>query len=164
MTVLVYGAVALLVKIDDMGLALMKSPARGVRRTGARIVHAMPAVFKVISIIGTVAMLWVGGHLVIANLAETFWHGPHDVVHAVTHAVEAAGPVVVWLAGRVRPGSRPDRRRHRHRRHAPAQAQPARSRRALTSLAGTRFVSRPGTTLMTTNLGTSRERRADVRT
>jgi predicted DNA repair protein MutK len=98
MTVLVYGAVALLVKIDDMGLALMKSPARGVRRTGARIVHAMPAVFKVISIIGTVAMLWVGGHLVIANLAETFWHGPHDVVHAVTHAVEAAGPVVVWIA------------------------------------------------------------------
>jgi predicted DNA repair protein MutK len=98
MTVVVYGAVALLVKIDDMGLALMKNPARGVRRTGARIVHAMPAVFRVISIIGTVAMLWVGGHLVIANLAETFWHGPYDLVHVVTHAVEAAGPVVVWLA------------------------------------------------------------------
>jgi predicted DNA repair protein MutK len=98
MTLLVYGAVALLVKIDDIGLRLMKNPSRGVRRTGARIVAAMPAVFRVISIVGTVAMLWVGGHLVITNLAETFWHGPYDLVHVVTHAVEAAGPVVVWLA------------------------------------------------------------------
>ncbi|WP_104165336.1 DUF808 domain-containing protein [Cryobacterium sp. N22] len=97
MTALVYGAVALLVKIDDIGLSMMKNSARQVRRTGARIVASMPAVFKVISIIGTVAMLWVGGHLVITNLAETFWHGPHDVLHAVTHAVDAAGPVVVWV-------------------------------------------------------------------
>jgi predicted DNA repair protein MutK len=97
MTALVYGAVALLVKIDDVGLRLMKSPARRVRRTGARIVAAMPGVFRVISVIGTVAMLWVGGHLVIANLAETFWHGPYDLLHAVTHAIEAAGPVVVWI-------------------------------------------------------------------
>ncbi|MFB3978814.1 DUF808 domain-containing protein [Microbacterium proteolyticum] len=97
MTVLVYGAVALLVKIDDIGLRLMKSPARGVRRFGARVVASMPAVFRVISVIGTVAMLWVGGHLVVANLAETLWHGPLDLVHAVTHLVEAAGPVVVWI-------------------------------------------------------------------
>ncbi|AZZ50185.1 DUF808 domain-containing protein [Rathayibacter rathayi] len=98
MTVLVYGAVALLVKIDDVGLRLMKNTSRGVRRTGARIVASMPAVFRTISIIGTLAMLWVGGHLVVANLAETVWHGPYDVVHAVTHAAEGAGPVVVWLA------------------------------------------------------------------
>ncbi|GAB2451774.1 putative DNA repair protein MutK [Conyzicola lurida] len=97
MTIVVYGAVALLVKIDDIGLGLMKNPARKVRRTGARIVAAMPTVFRVISIVGTVAMLWVGGHLVIANLAETFWHGPYDLVHAVTHAIEAAGPVVAWI-------------------------------------------------------------------
>ena len=97
MTALVYGAVAVLVKIDDIGLSMMKNSARQVRRTGARIVGAMPAVFRVISIIGTVAMLWVGGHLVITNLAETIWHGPYDLLHAVTHAVEAAGPVVVWI-------------------------------------------------------------------
>jgi predicted DNA repair protein MutK len=97
MTVLVYGAVALLVKIDDIGLSMMKNPARQVRRTGARIVASMPAVFRVISIVGTVAMLWVGGHLVIANLAETFWHGPYDLVHTVTHAIESAGPVIVWI-------------------------------------------------------------------
>ena len=97
MTVLVYGAVALLVKIDDIGLSLMKNPARQVRRTGARIVAAMPAVFRVIGIIGTVAMLWVGGHLVIANLAETFWHAPYDLLHAVTRSVESAGPALVWV-------------------------------------------------------------------
>jgi predicted DNA repair protein MutK len=97
MTALVYGAVALLVKIDDIGLRLMKSESRQVRRTGARVVASMPAVFRVISIVGTVAMLWVGGHLVIANLAETFWHGPYDVVHAVTHTIEASGPVIVWI-------------------------------------------------------------------
>jgi predicted DNA repair protein MutK len=97
MTVLVYGAVALLVKIDDIGLHLMQSSAERTRRLGDRIVRSMPAVFRVISIVGTVAMLWVGGHLVIANLAETFWHGPYDLLHAVTHAIEGAGPVVVWL-------------------------------------------------------------------
>jgi predicted DNA repair protein MutK len=98
MTALVYGAVALLVKIDDIGLHMMESAQQSVRRTGDRIVRAMPTVFRVISIVGTVAMLWVGGHLVIANLAETVWHGPYDLLHVVTHAVEAAGPVVVWLA------------------------------------------------------------------
>jgi predicted DNA repair protein MutK len=97
MTVVVYGAVALLVKIDDVGLAMMKNPGVAMRRAGAQIVKSMPAVFKVISIVGTVAMLWVGGHLVITNLDETFWHGPYDVLHAVTHAIEAAGPVVIWI-------------------------------------------------------------------
>ncbi|MDJ0379109.1 DUF808 domain-containing protein [Cryobacterium sp. PH31-L1] len=97
MTALVYGAVALLVKIDDIGLALLENPARQVRSTGARIVASMPTVFRVIGIIGTVAMLWVGGHLVITNFAETFWHGPYDLLHVVTHSVESAGPAVVWL-------------------------------------------------------------------
>lgn len=97
MTALVYGAVGLLVKVDDIGLQMMKHPVRRTRRTGARIVRAMPAVFRVISVVGTVAMLWVGGHLVIANLAETFWHGPYDLLHAIEHAIEAAGPVVTWV-------------------------------------------------------------------
>ncbi|MET3636754.1 DUF808 domain-containing protein [Curtobacterium oceanosedimentum] len=97
MTALVYGAVALLVKVDDIGLQMMKNDSRRTRRAGARIVRAMPTVFRVISIVGTVAMLWVGGHLVIANLAETFWAGPYELLHAVEHAVEATGPVVTWI-------------------------------------------------------------------
>lgn len=98
MTAVVYGAVALLVKVNDIGLQMMKNSVRRTRRIGARIVRAMPMVFRVISVIGTVAMLWVGGHLVIANLAETFWHGPYDLLHVIEHALEAAGPVVVWIA------------------------------------------------------------------
>ncbi|QYI98705.1 DUF808 domain-containing protein [Curtobacterium flaccumfaciens pv. flaccumfaciens] len=98
MTAVVYGAVALLVKVDDIGLQMMKNSVRRTRRIGARIVRAMPMVFRVISVIGTVAMLWVGGHLVIANLAETIWHGRYDLLHVIEHALEAAGPVVVWIA------------------------------------------------------------------
>jgi predicted DNA repair protein MutK len=97
MTLLVYGAVALLVKIDDVGLGMAQSSARQVRSTGEWIVRSMPAVFRVISVIGTVAMLWVGGHLVIANLAETFWEGPYNLLHAATHAIESLGPVVAWI-------------------------------------------------------------------
>jgi hypothetical protein len=78
-----------------MGMA--ESSVRRVRVAGERIVRSMPTVFRIISVVGTVAMLWVGGHLVIANLAETIWHGPYDLLHAVTHAVESLGPVVVWL-------------------------------------------------------------------
>ena len=97
MTLLVYGVVALLVKIDDIGIGMAKSSVRRIRVAGEGIVRSMPTVFRIISVVGTVAMLWVGGHLVIANLAETFWHGPYDLVHAVTHVVEQLGPVVVWL-------------------------------------------------------------------
>lgn len=97
MTAIVYGAVALLVKIDDVGLHMMESAARGTRRTGQIIVQSMPAVFKFISIVGTVAMLWVGGHLVLENLEATFWAAPYELVHSASHAVEAAGAVVVWL-------------------------------------------------------------------
>ena len=42
-------------------------------------------------------MLWVGGHLVIASSAETFWHAPYDVMHAATNAIESPGPAVVWV-------------------------------------------------------------------
>ena len=97
MTLLVYGAVALLVKIDDIGLGMAQSSVRRVRSTGESIVRSMPMVFRIISVIGTVAMLWVGGHLVIANLAETFWEGPYNLLHAATHAIESLGPVVVWI-------------------------------------------------------------------
>ncbi|KAB1654042.1 DUF808 domain-containing protein [Pseudoclavibacter chungangensis] len=97
MTVLVYGAVALLVKLDDIGLHMATSSRRSRRHLGVRIVRSMPAVFRVISIVGTVAMLWVGGHLVIANVGEVGWHLPIDALHAVEHALEPLGPVITWI-------------------------------------------------------------------
>jgi predicted DNA repair protein MutK len=97
MTGVVYGAVALLVKLDDIGLKMSQNPAEAVSRTGRRIVDAMPTVFRVISVIGTVAMLWVGGHLVIANLSEVGVPFLYDFLHSVTHLFEWGGPVIVWI-------------------------------------------------------------------
>jgi predicted DNA repair protein MutK len=97
MTGVVYGAVALLVKIDDIGLKMAKNPVRRVRHTGTRIVRSMPAVFRVISVVGTVAMLWVGGHLVLANLGEVGFHPPADFLHSVEELLAPLGGFVVWL-------------------------------------------------------------------
>ena len=97
MTGVVYGAVALLVKLDDIGLRMAKSPEQRVRHLGTRIVRSMPTIFRVISIIGTVAMLWVGGHLVLANLAEVGIVFLGDFVHGIEHALEPLGGVIVWV-------------------------------------------------------------------
>ncbi|CNK95648.1 DUF808 domain-containing protein [Mycobacterium tuberculosis] len=97
MTVAVYGAVALLVKIDDVGLKMAKNPVQRVRHTGTRIVRSMPTVFRFISVLGTVAMLWVGGHLVLVNLGEVGLHAPADLLHTVEHALEPLGGFVVWV-------------------------------------------------------------------
>ena len=97
MTGVVYGAVALLVKIDDIGLKMAKSPEQRVRHTGTRIVRSMPAVFRFISILGTVAMLWVGGHLVLVNLGEVGVPFGADLLHGIEHVLHGLGPVIVWI-------------------------------------------------------------------
>lgn len=96
MTGVVYGAVALLVKIDDIGLKMTKNPVRRVRHIGTRIVRSMPAVFRVISVIGTVAMLWVGGHLVLVNVGAVGWMWPADLLHSVHDLLAPLGGVVAW--------------------------------------------------------------------
>ena len=97
MTAVVYGTVALLVRLDDIGLKMAQSPDERVRHAGARIVRSMPAVFRVIGIVGTVAMLWVGGHLVLANLAEVGVGFAGALVAGVEHVLEPYGAFVVWL-------------------------------------------------------------------
>lgn len=93
-TVAVYGAVALLVKIDDIGLGMIK---RGnTPGLGKALVKGMPFVLQAIGIIGTVAMLWVGGHLIIRGFDEVFgWHWPHDVLAQGAQAV--GGGFLGWL-------------------------------------------------------------------
>lgn len=99
-TVLVYGAVGLIVKLDDIGLHLAKKP--GTRRLGEGLVHAMPKLLAVLSTVGTVAMLWVGGGIVLHALKELGLGGPEDVAHGVQHAVEQAtgalGGMLGWLS------------------------------------------------------------------
>ena len=97
MTFFVYGLVALLVKADDFGLHLAKDAPGPVDNLGRTIVRVMPHVFNVIGIVGTVAMLWVGGHLVIENLAEVGVPVFHHLLETAEHAVSAAGSFVTWL-------------------------------------------------------------------
>ena len=104
MTFFVYGLVALLVKADDFGLHLARGALEPkdnrpgpVDNVGRTIVRVMPHIFNVIGVVGTVAMLWVGGHLVIANLAEVGVPVFHHVLEAAEHAVASAGGFVTWL-------------------------------------------------------------------
>ena len=64
-TALVYGVVGLIVKTDDIGLKLTRSGSRAVRAVGRGLVKGMPVVMSALSVIGTAAMLWVGGHIII---------------------------------------------------------------------------------------------------
>lgn len=97
-TVAVYGAVALIVKMDDVGLHLTRNAkTAGGRSFGAGLVKAMPHVLRVITVIGTVAMLWVGGHIVLMELSALGLPWAYDLQHQIVHAVEAAGGLVAWL-------------------------------------------------------------------
>ena len=100
-TILIYGVVALLVRMDDVGLHLAETRQNGMARFGRGLVNAMPKVLSALGIIGTAAMLWVGGHIVLIGLDELGLHGPYDLVHgweeAVHDAVEGLGGFLAWL-------------------------------------------------------------------
>ncbi|MFB9377885.1 DUF808 domain-containing protein [Kineococcus gynurae] len=100
-TAVVYGAVALIVKMDDIGLALSQKESAGVAAFGRGLVKAMPVVLSTLSTVGVVAMLWVGGHILLVGVDELGWHGPYGVVHhleeVVHDATGALGGVLGWL-------------------------------------------------------------------
>jgi predicted DNA repair protein MutK len=99
-TVIVYGAVALIVKMDDIGLALAGRESESSQRLGRGLVNAMPVLLKWLSIIGTAAMLWVGGHILIVGAHELGWDWPYDVVHDLEESVRdvgSIGGVLAWL-------------------------------------------------------------------
>jgi uncharacterized protein len=113
-TVLVYGVVALIVKMDDVGLHLTQKSSAFAQKVGAGLVGAMPRLLTAISLIGTLAMLWVGGHIFLVSLYEIggtdgllegTWlgdvlHTPYDVVHHWEEAThDAIGGTLGSLAG-----------------------------------------------------------------
>jgi len=95
-TAAVYGVVALIVKADDVGLALAKGGTRAGRAVGRGIVRSMPVLLKVLSVVGTAAMIWVGGGIVLHGLEE---FGPPAIQHAVHAAEEAAARAFPLAAG-----------------------------------------------------------------
>ncbi len=101
-TVAVYGTVALIVKMDDAGLALAaRGRTAAGRAFGRSLVTAMPRLLAGLSLIGTLAMLWVGGNIVIHGLDVLGWPWLYDWIAGLAKAAAggvpvAAGPVA-WL-------------------------------------------------------------------
>ncbi|MEK0056686.1 DUF808 domain-containing protein [Corynebacterium sp. KPL2825] len=95
LTLGVYGAVGLLVKMDDIGMALNERH-NGKSTVGNALVKGMPIVLDIIGIIGTAAMLWVGGHIVVKGLHEFGMNQPHEFIVSVTEKI--SNGALAWLA------------------------------------------------------------------
>jgi uncharacterized protein len=102
----VYGVVALIVKADDAGLALARSrvgPPLGslLRGFGRGVVKGMPILLKLLAVVGTAAMIWVGGGILLHGLEEYGLGAPAQAVHAAAESAAAslpfAGALVGWL-------------------------------------------------------------------
>jgi predicted DNA repair protein MutK len=101
-TAMVYGAVALIVKADDFGMLLVKRGG-AIAAIGRGIVSGMPKVLGFLSVVGTAAMLWVGGGIILHGFAEFGFaeleHWIHDISLSVSAAIPFAQGFVTWLTG-----------------------------------------------------------------
>ncbi|MEG3162246.1 DUF808 domain-containing protein [Sphingomonas sp. LB2R24] len=99
-TIGVYGVVALIVKMDDIGLHLAQRSSAAVQAIGRGLVKGMPLVMSALSVIGTAAMVWVGGQIIVHGIEEfgftTLPHWIHDTAEAASHAVPFAKGPVNW--------------------------------------------------------------------
>lgn len=99
----VYGVVALIVKLDDMGLHLCRKGSGAVKTIGSGMVKAMPMVLRMLTVVGTVAMLWVGGGIVVHGLETLGLATPAHLIEAMAQPVArgagALGPILSWLIG-----------------------------------------------------------------
>ncbi|MBP9182349.1 MAG: DUF808 domain-containing protein [Fuscovulum sp.] len=101
-TVAVYGAVALIVKMDDIGLHMAANrKTAAARALGRGLVVGMPKLMALLSTVGTAAMLWVGGSIVLHGLEVThLWAWPYEAIHHIAelaaHAVPVAQGFVQW--------------------------------------------------------------------
>ena len=98
----VYGVVALIVKLDDIGLHLAERRNSGARAFGNALVHVVPMMLVALSAIGTAAMLWVGGGILVHGLEELHIlvavpHLVHDLAASLSHGLGSFEGVVHWL-------------------------------------------------------------------
>jgi uncharacterized protein len=107
-TICVYGLVAIIVKADDVGVAMAASRIEApvgslIRGTGRGLVRGMPAFLKLLAAVGTIAMLWVGGGILVHALES--WHvdAPGHIMHVVADGAADALPQIAgaasWVAG-----------------------------------------------------------------
>jgi uncharacterized protein len=103
-TVAVYGVVALIVKADDVGVALAKNDGGSItgvmgRIFGRALVLGMPGFLTFLGVAGTAAMIWVGGAIIVHGLEA---YGVHSVGQAINSAAEAAVRALPSVAGAVK--------------------------------------------------------------
>jgi len=99
-TVLVYGVVGLIVKMDDVGLSLAGRESGTSQRVGHALVKGMPRLLSILSTVGIAAMLWVGGHILLVGVDELGWHWPYAQVHHLeeaVHGVAGVGGLLAWV-------------------------------------------------------------------
>jgi predicted DNA repair protein MutK len=107
-TIGVYGVVGLIVKMDDIGLHLAERRSAATRAIGRGLVKAMPALMDFVSIVGTAAMIWVGGGILVHGLEVLGVHEPAGTIHhaaeAAMHATGSLGGVAGWLVTAIASG------------------------------------------------------------
>lgn len=87
-TAAVYGAVAVIVKVDDVGLYLsVTAPTPVGRGLGRALVRGMPLFLRALMVVGTAAMLWVGGSILVHGAHELGWHGPEEAIKALAEGL-----------------------------------------------------------------------------
>lgn len=96
-TALVYGSVAVIVKADDVGLHMAGNGRLSVTRAAGRgIVKGMPGFMKMLTIVGTAAMLWVGGSIILHGLDVMGVPGPAHFIHEIAHGIGKGIGAVEW--------------------------------------------------------------------
>jgi uncharacterized protein len=100
-TAIVYGLVAMIVKMDDVGVRMTRTGSPAAQKIGRGLVAGMPKLLAVLATVGTAAMLWVGGHILLVGADELGWHLPYKFVHAIeekAHLVAGIGGLLGWIA------------------------------------------------------------------
>jgi len=98
-TIVVYGAVAVIVKLDDIGLHLSKRDSAFEQTLGLGLVRSVPYLLTLLSVVGTVAMLWVGGGIIVHGTHELGWDGIYALAHGAEYAVKGATGALGGLLG-----------------------------------------------------------------
>ncbi len=98
-TVVVYGAVALIVKLDDVGLHLTEQDSSASQAFGHFLVNSVPHLLTALSVIGTVAMLWVGGGIIVHGTHEVGFDLLYDIAHGAEYWVAGITGALSGIAG-----------------------------------------------------------------
>jgi predicted DNA repair protein MutK len=96
MTAGVYGFVAIIVKLDDAGLALSRRPAAYAQRIGRALLAAAPWLMKLLAVAGTVAMFLVGGGIIAHGVPAL--HPVNEVLASAAQSLPLLGTMASWIA------------------------------------------------------------------